>query len=244
MFGEFLVGFHASVTVIRLTDIHAYGGLFCKTHTVGVVIFIPYGSSVFHFGICDGIGTFPGKLPCVELHFAPCFREKEIHVMRPGNRYGTVDGYFCGLRCGEVEGGHGFGFYVVQTDFQRAFPLQVCRELFDALRAEHDTFYHGPTSGLWDSDTGIARFPVAFGTHSGCRAQVFRLLEDERVYTFGRELHNAGRRSRHGIDALRAFHYGTSVHGYATVTSVDGHLLFQSLRVVKKVISITEFLQV
>ena len=86
MFGEFLVGFHASVTVIRLTDIHACGGLFCKTHTVGVVIFIPYGSSVFHFGICDGIGTFPGKLPCVELHFAPCFREKEIHVMRPGNR--------------------------------------------------------------------------------------------------------------------------------------------------------------
>ena len=111
--GELLVGFHASVTVIRLTDIHACGGLFCKTHTVGVVIFIPYGSSVFHFGICDGIGTFPGKLPCVELHFAPCFREKEIHVMRSGNRCGTVDGYFCGLRCGEVEGDHGFGFYVV-----------------------------------------------------------------------------------------------------------------------------------
>ena len=95
-----------------------------------------------------------------------------------------------------------------------------------------------------DTDTGIACFPVAFGTHSGCRAQVLRLLEGERVYTFGRELYHAGRGSRDGIDALRTFHHGTSVHGYAAVSPVDGHSLFQALRVVKQVIGVPEFLEV
>ena len=121
--------------------------------------------------------------------------------------------------------------------------MQVCRELFDTVRTEYYAFYHGPTSRLRDTDTGIACFPVAFGTHSGCCAQVFRLLEDERVYTFGRELQYAGRRGRNGIDALRTFHYGTFIHGYAAITPVDSHLLFQPLRMVKKVISITEFLE-
>ena len=69
------------------------------------------------------------------------------------------------------------------------------------------------------------------------------MLEDERVYTFGRELQYAGRRGRNGIDTLRTFHYGTFIHGYAAIPPVDSHLLFQPLRMVKKVISITEFLE-
>ena len=81
LLGELFVGFHASVAVICLTDIHACGRSFCKTHTVGEVLFVAQGSAVFHFGIRDGIGTFPVKLPRVEFHLASCFREKEIHVM-------------------------------------------------------------------------------------------------------------------------------------------------------------------